>query len=486
VGVGASHSSDEASNDRGAKGWRESITFKGNSRELQTVNANQKKTKLEGIGRKAKFVPTTVFNNIWHVIDINLLCECYQELEGNRAIGIDNVTKDMYGENLAANLSGLYARLQHNAYKSKPSRVVEIPKEDGSTRPLAITCFEDKIVQLAVSKILTKIYEPLFLPCSFGYREGMNAHDALRSLMKYSNAFPTGVTVEIDLRQYFSSIPHARLLAILREKIVDKKFLKLLEKLIRAPIMVNGKAQLNTIGVPTGSIVSPILSNVYLHHVIDSWFAQISKGHLHGKAGMVRFADDMVFVFQNEHDATRFYQVLPKRLEKFGLKLHADKSSVIKSGSYHAKVAASKGEKLKTYKFVGFTCYWGKSRSGKWRLKFKSRADRLAKKLVGLRKHLKQENLSVKTHAVIKYVIRVVVGWGNYHAISDNQRQVSMFIQWSKRILFAFVNRKGGKRKMNWASFTKMLNRLNYPTYFKTTSMFRAAESLAASGSPLP
>jgi RNA-directed DNA polymerase len=209
--------------------------------------------------------------------------------------------------------------------------------------------------------------------------------------------------------------------------------------------------------------------------VVDSWFAEISRNHLRGKADMTRFVDDMVFVFQNAEDAERFYKVLPKRLEKFGLKLHVEKSSVIKSGSIHAKEAEKNGERLKTYKFIGFTCYWGKSRSGKWRLKFKSRADRLAKKLVSMRKHLKLR-LHEKTHVVINDVKRVVVGWGNYHAISDNQKQVGMFIHWSKRILFAFVNRKGGNRKMKWSSFKNLLERLNFPTYFRTTSMFRTAE----------
>jgi len=405
------------------------------------------------------------------VIDLDLLRECYRLQDGNKAIGIDEVTKKIYGENLEENLADLYARLQRYAYKPKPSRVVEIPKEDGSTRPLAITCFEDKIVQSAASKILSKIYEPLFLPCSFGYREGMKAHDALRALMKHNDKYPRGTTVEIDLSQYFSTIPHAKLLDILREKIADRKFLKLVEKLIRAPIMVNGKPELNKIGAPTGSIISPVLSNIYLHHVIDSWFAEISNTNLRGKANMVRFADDMVFVFQNEEDAKRFYKVLPKRLEKFGLKLHVNKSSVMKSGLGYAKEAERNGERLKTYKFLGFTCYWGKSRSGKWRLKFKSRADRLTKKLIGLRQYLKQ-NLHQKTHVVIEGVKRVVAGWGNYHAISDNQKQVGMFLYWSKRALFAFVNRKGGKRKMSWKSFVGLLKRLKFPAYFRTISLF--------------
>jgi len=362
-------------------------------------------------------------------------------------------------------------RIRRNAYKPKASRLVEIPKEDGSTRPLAISCFEDKLVQLAVSQILTKIYEPLFLPCSYGYREGVNGHEALRALMKHSNRNPKGATIEIDLRKYFNSIPHAKLQKVLREKVVDRNFLKLVEKLIRAPVMTNGKAELNRVGCPQGSIISPILSNIYLHHVIDRWFNEISRTHLKGRATMVRFADDMVFVFQHKEDAEKFYKVLPKRLEKYGLKLHEDKSSIIESGSKVAEEADQRGSRIQTYKFLGFICYWGKSRNGQWRLKFKSRSDRLAGKLKALRKHLK-ESLSEETETVLKRVKRVVVGWINYNAISDNQRSVDSFITYSKRALFNWMNRRGGSRRMNWTRFAELLKRINYPQNYKTTSMF--------------
>lgn len=437
----------------------------------QTEGGRQKTTKLESIGRRAKHRKETVFNNIGHVVDLDLLGECYQELNGRKAIGIDGVTKEVYGKKLKDNLQDLLARIRRRAYKPQASKLVEIPKEDGSTRPLAISCFEDKIVQMAVSKILTAIFEPQFLPCSYGYREGINGHEALRALMKYSNKFPNGHTLEIDLRRYFNTIPHAQLQGILAEKISDKGFLKLVEKVIRAPTMVNGKAELNRLGVPQGSIASPILSNIYLHHVIDSWFAEISKSHLKGKAEMVRFADDMVFIFQRSEDAERFYKVLPKRLEKYGLKLHEDKSSLLKSGSTEAKAAAKRGERIPTYKFLGFVCYWGQSRNGQWRLKFKSRSDRMASKLKGLREYLKK-SLNQETDGTIERVKTIVEGWVNYHAISDNQRRVHSFIHMSKRSLFSWVNRKGGKRKMNWTTFGELLRKLKYPQNFKTKSMF--------------
>lgn len=258
---------------------------------VQTADENQKSTKLERIGKRAKFRRDTVFNNIGYIVDLDLLRESYRQLDGQKAVGIDGVTKASYGAKLEENLQDLLARIRRNAYKPQPSRLVEIPKEDGSTRPLAISCFEDKIVQQAVSKILTAIFEPQFLPCSYGYREETNGHEALRALMKCSNRNPNGATVEIDVRKYFNSIPHMNLQSILREKISDKRFLKFVEKLIRAPILVNGKAELNKIGCPVGSIISPILSNIYLHHVTDSWFSEISKKHLKGRAEEIRFAD---------------------------------------------------------------------------------------------------------------------------------------------------------------------------------------------------
>ncbi len=432
---------------------------------------SQKTTKLDRIGKLAAAQKDIVFNNIGHAIDLDLLRECYRQLDGNKAVGIDGVTKAAYGKKLEENLQNLLAEIRRGGYKPQAARMVEIPKEDGSTRPLAISCFEDKIIQMAVTSILTLIYEPLFLSCSYGYRDGISPHDALRALMAYSNQNEHGATVEIDLRKYFNSIPHSALMEILQGKISDKRFLKLIEKLIRTPIMEEGKAIINTRGCPQGSIISPILSNVFLHYVIDDWFNRIKTTHMRGRAEEVRFADDMVFVFQHAQDAERFYKVLPKRLEKFGLEMHEGKSSIIPSGSKAAKEAHERGKRLPTYKFLGFVCYWGQSRKGKWRLKFKSRPDRMHSKLNGLRKHLK-ENLNQKTQTVMKRVNRVVKGWTNYHAISDNQRRVTSFISMCKLELFRWRNRKGGQRKLNWKQLLELLKVTKFPEHFKTTSMF--------------
>jgi group II intron reverse transcriptase/maturase len=457
--------------------WSEGLADNDNGKEkLMTVHSKdgkQQTTKLDRIGKRAIEDKDTVFNNLLHAVDVDSLRESYQQQERSKAVGIDGVTKIKYGLKLEENLQVLLKQIRGNAYKPKPSKIVEIPKEDGSTRPLAISCFEDKIVQQTVANILTKIYEPLFLSCSYGYREGINGHEALRALMRSSNQNPNGATVEIDLQKYFNSIPHRILIEILQKKISDKRFLKLIEKLIRSPILVNGKAELNKIGCPQGSIISPILSNIYLHYVMDDWFNKINKTHIKGNSEMIRFADDMVFVFQHREEAKRFYEVLPKRLEKFGLKLHEGKSSVIRSGSLAAAEAHKQGERLPTYKFLGFVCYWGLSRKGYWRLKYRSRSDRFTAKLNGLRKYLR-ENLHQDTLSTIKRVISIVTGWINYHAISDNQQRVSSFIYQCRRILFDWINRKGGKRKTNWKKFSMGLKRIKFPRLFKTTSMFKA------------
>jgi RNA-directed DNA polymerase len=428
-------------------------------------------TKLERIGKLAIKDKTTVFNNIGHALDLNLLHASYRKLDGKKAIGIDNVTKANYGKNLEANLIKLLKNIRNGAYKPKASKLVEISKDDGGKRPLAISCFEDKIVQVAISSILTLIFEPLFLPCSYGYREGKSAHEALRALMKYSNKNSNGGTVEIDLQKYFDSIPHKVLTELLQKKIADKRFLNLIIKLIRAPIMVDGKGQINKIGCPQGSIISPILSNIYLHYVLDEWFEAIKQEYITGRAEMIRFSDDMVFVFQYKAQAERFYRVLPKRLNKYGLQLQESKSRVMSSGGKVAEKADSIGKRLPTYKFLGFTVYWGKSRAGFWRLKYKSRSDRYTAKLKGLRKYL-GENKATETSIVIKQVTRVVRGWINYHAISDNQKIVDSFNIGCKRALFWWINRKGGKRGINWVKFVKILKKYDYPERFKTISMF--------------
>lgn len=429
-------------------------------------------TKLERISEEATANKELVFNNLGHHINMPMLKEMYRRLDRNKAVGIDRITKAEYGVNLENKLEELLQRIRRGTYRPKPSRIVEIPKEDGSTRPLAISCVEDKIVQSAVNEILSRIYEPIFLSCSYGFRPNHNCHDALIALNRSTYRFWDGAIVEIDLRKCFNTIPHEKLLNCLKKRITDRRFLGLIRCLLKAPILEGKMVNSNEIGCPQGSVLSPLLANIYLHEVIDSWFTGIKAKYFSGKADLVRYCDDMVFIFQHKCEAEKFYRVLPKRLNKYGLIINLEKSSLIESGHTAAERASKSGKRLPTYKFLGFVCYFGKTRKGYWRLKYTSRSDRFTLKLKGLRKYLWGQLNARNTGLVISTVARVLRGWINYHAISDNERRVSSFIEQSKVILLKWFNRRGRKNHISWKIFVKILKENNFPTRWKTISMF--------------
>jgi group II intron reverse transcriptase/maturase len=369
-----------------------------NERERETVSAHSYGgnktwlTKLDRIGGLSAEQSDIVFNNLGHIIDFDLLKGLYYDLDGTKAVGVDRVTKELYGESLTENLTVLLDRIRRGTYKPKPARITEIPKEDGSKRPLAISCLEDKLVQLAVSTILGRIYEPLFLNSSYGFRPGRSCHDAIKALNKATFKNWSGAVVEIDIKQYFNRIPHKEIMQFLKYKISDKRFLRLIEVLIMTPTIEGKVTTINTLGCPQGSIVSPILANIYLHYVIDEWFSSIDKSHFRGRTELIRYADDMVFTFESMHEARRFYKVLPKRLARFGLEMHTEKSSIIPAGHVAAMRAQRDKKRLPTFNFLGFTCYWGKSRKGFWTLRFSSRRDRFANKLKGMREFLRKKS----------------------------------------------------------------------------------------------
>ncbi|SPR02630.1 reverse transcriptase domain-containing protein [Orientia tsutsugamushi] len=376
---------------------------------VHSIDRNTWLTKLERIKLLSSKNQDIKFNNLGHIIDLKMLEEQYKELDSKKAIGIDGITKEDYGKKLKANLLSLLTRVRKGQYQAKRARIVKIPKEDGGKRPLVISCFEDKVIESTVSKILNSVFEPIFLKYSYGFRPKLNAHDALRELNRLTYNFNKGAIVEIDITKCFNAIKHCELMEFLRKRISDKKFLRLVMKLIETPIIENDTIVTNKEGCRQGSIVSPILANIFLHYVIDSWFAKISKENLIGQTGMVRYCDDMVFVFESEADAKRFYDVLPKRLNKYGLNINEAKSQMIKSGRDHAANLAKQGKKIASYNFLGFTCYWGKSRFGTtWRLKYTSRRDCFTEKLKGLRKYLRSQlNKQDKTQT-LSQVIRVI------------------------------------------------------------------------------
>ena len=262
------------------------------------------------------------------------------------------------------------------------------------------------------------------------------------------------------------------MMEFLRRKISDQRFLRLIEVLMTAPIIEGKRYTKNTCGCPQGSIISPIMANIFLHYVTDEWFETIKQSHLRGRSELIRFADDMVFTFERQDEANRFFNVLPKRLSKYGLEMHVEKSQLIRAGLGAAQRAHQQGSRLPTFNFLGFTCYWGQSRKGFWRLKLTSRRDRFTTKLKGLREFLK-DNLNTKhTGETLKTVMRVVKGWINYHNVSDNGRKVEAFRKHSMRIIFKWINRKGGRRSMSWERFNQVLKAIGFPKAGKIISMY--------------
>jgi RNA-directed DNA polymerase len=323
-------------------------------------------TKLDRIEQRSRKDPQGMFENLGHALDLDLLRTCYHSLDARKAVGVDGITKEQYGKNLEANLKDLLERIRNGSYYPQPSRIVEIPKVDGSMRPLAISCIEDKIVQEAVRRILEAIYEPLFLICSNGFRPGRNAHQALADLDKRLLKESCRAVMDIDLRKYFNTIPHKPLGKILQKKVKDRRLLYLIIKLIKAPTLdKDGKAQRNEVGSPQGSILSPLLANIYLHYVLDEWFIQLNQERLRGTAHMVRYADEVLFTFEGIKEAMIFHDILVARLDEYGLAVNAAKTRIIPCGSKVAREYAKAGKEMPTFTFLGFLHVWGQSKNRK-------------------------------------------------------------------------------------------------------------------------
>lgn len=432
----------------------------------QQMGSENSYTGLDRIEQRSRQDRDAVFNNLGHQINRDLLEACFHSLDGSKAVGIDNVTKEQYEQNLEENLSQLLVKIRRGSYHPQASRIVEIPKSDGSLRPLAIACLEDKIVQEAVRRIVEAIYEPVFLECSHGFRPGRGCHTALIALDKNLKSQDCEAVLEIDLRKYFNTIPHEPLVEILKSKITDQRFLYLIIKLLKAPTLNEaGIAIRNEVGSPQGSILSPVIANLYLHHVLDTWFAWINESHYGGSAHMVRYADDAVFSFRNIVQAERFRVLLEKRLAKFGISLNEAKTKVLISGQRAAARCKLSGQPMPTFTFLGFLHVWGTSvnrKTGKefWRVKRHTCPKRFKKKLSEIKADIRKNRHQKDLVARVK---RVTQGYLNYFAINDNAKRISQFVNEVKRLLYKYLNRRSQRRSFNWPQFTEILRKENFP-----------------------
>lgn len=421
--------------------------------------------KLERIAKLAKHAPGMAFTSLAHHIDIDWLREAYRRTRKDGATGVDGQTAEVYAENLEGNLQSLLDRAKSGAYRAPPVRRVHIPKGDGSqTRPIGIPTFEDKVLQRAVAMVLAAVYEQDFLDSSYGFRPGRSAHQALAVLQHEAVCMAGGWILEVDIRKFFDNLDHTHLREILRRRVRDGVLLRLIGKWLNAGVMEDGELSYPEAGSPQGGVVSPLLSNIYLHEVLDSWFERDVKPRLRGRGFLCRYADDAVMVFSCEDDARRVLDVLPKRFGKYGLTLHPDKTRLVEFCRPDRRPPDGGGNTGRpgTFDLLGFTHYWGLSRKGKWVVMRKTAKDRFSRALASVvqwcRRHRHQpvkqqwETLSQKLRGHFGYFGII----GNFDAIRNFRTEV--ILAWQK-----WLERRSQRAHMTWERMTRLLERYPLP-----------------------
>jgi len=413
-------------------------------------------TKLERISQLSRENPDMVFTSIGHNINKEMLKMCHEKMDGNKAVGLDGITKEEYGQKLEGNLDDLVERLKRKAYKPKPARRVEIPKENGKTRPLSIYCYEDKLVQQALKEILEAVFEPHFYDEMMGFRPNRSCHMAIRKLNGMLEKERTNYVLDADIKSFFNMLDHKWIIKFIESRIKDPNIIRLVRRMLKAGIMEDYQLTDTEEGSGQGSINSPVIANVYMHYVLVWWFKEKMQPKMRGYSGLVVYADDFVVCFENREDAEMFYEHLVKRMEHFGLSLEVEKSQLIEFGRDAQRKAKERGEKAKTFDFLGFTHYCSKSKGGWFRVKRKTSRKKFSKKSKEINIQIKNmRHLSLEE--IIKKLNQVLVGYFHYYGITDNSRSINNFRYVVTKRLFYWLNRRSQKRSYTWEGFNEML-----------------------------
>jgi len=413
-------------------------------------------TKLERISQLSSENPDMVFSSIGHLINKELLRQCHEEMDGDKAVGIDGVTKENYGMELDENLDRLVERLKSRAYKPQPARRVEIPKDNGKTRPLSIYCYEDKLVQDALKRVLEAVFEPHFYDEMMGFRPNRGCHAAIQKLNVMLEERPTNYILDADIKWYFEHINHEWAVKFIESRIKDPNITRLVRRMLKAGIMVDLQYEETKEGSGQGSICSPIIANIYMHYVLLWWFKEKVQPTLRGYSGIINYADDFVVCFQYKDDAERFYERLKHRMKYFGLELEEKKSRLIEFGRFAEDNCKRQGKKPETFDFLGFTHYCSKSRNGKFRVKRKTSKKKFAKKCKEVHRWIGRMRTR-ELAEIIKELNQMLVGYYHYYGITDNSRKISDFRFRVIKSLFFWLNRRSQKNSYTWEEFSKML-----------------------------
>lgn len=406
------------------------------------------------------------FTTLSHHIDIKWLFEAYRRTRKDGAPGVDGMIAEQYEADLESNLRSLLERAKSGTYVAPPVRRVHIPKGDGSqTRPIGIPTFEDKVLQRAVTMLLEAVYEQDFLDCSFGFRPGRSAHQALRALRSGLMAMGGGWIVEVDIRKFFDTLDHKHLREILAKRVRDGVLVRLIGKWLNAGVMEDGAISRAESGTPQGGVISPLLANAYLHEVLDVWFEREVRPRCRGRVFLVRYADDFVIACEREEDARKVFDVLPKRFERYGLTLHPEKTRLVRFGSPARRPPQDGGgdeERPETFDMLGFTHYWAKSRRGFWVVKQKTARSRLARAIkriaewCGLHRHeplrWQRDQLAAKLR-----------GHDAYYGITGNFRALAQIRRAVEGIWRRALSRRSNHGLVTWERMSTWLRRFPLP-----------------------
>jgi group II intron reverse transcriptase/maturase len=425
----------------------------------ETLRSESVATKLQRIAQLAKQHPTRVFTSVSHVIDVEWLREAVRRTRKDGAVGVDGRSADDYATDLEANLTRLADELRNGSYRTPPVLRAHIPKTNGKTRPIGIPTYEDKVAQRAVAMVLEAIYEQDFHPHSYGFRPGRSAHDALEELQRRPTRWRRCWVIEADIQSFFDTIDHSRLRSILDQRVRDGVIRRLIDKWLNAGVLEAGAVTRPEEGTPQGGVISPILANVYLHAVLDQWFEHDVWPRLKGRAQCIRYADDFVLLFEREHDAKRVMAVLGKRFERYGLKLHPQKTRLL---SYDSPgVDTKRAQRQRSFDFLGFTHYWAKSRKGRWVVKQRTAKDRVSRTLARVKERCRRmmHDPLPKQHRELCTLLR---GHFGYYGITGNGDALSRVRHETERIWGRRLARRNGKR-FAWQRYRPLLARYPLP-----------------------
>jgi RNA-directed DNA polymerase len=431
----------------------------------RSENVFTKRFRIEELARQR---PAMAFFSLNHLLDLEALELAYERTRKDGATGVDGQTAADYAANLQGNLQSLLERAQSGTYRAPPVRRVRIPKEGapGETRPLGIPTFEDKVLQRAVAWILEAIYEQDFYPCSYGFRRWRGAGQAVDELRNDLMNRAGGWVLEVDIRKFFDTLDHGVLRQLLAKRVRDGVLVRLIGKWLKAGVLEAGAVTYPEAGSPQGGVISPLLANLYLHYVLDEWFATEVQPRLQGRATLTRYADDFVIVFAEESDARRVLEVLPKRFSRFGLTIHPDKTRLVPFRHPYAPTPATGGERQGpgTFDFLGFTFLWGKTRSGRsWVVQTKTARTRVRRTIARIsewcrrHRHLsiaeQRTTLSQKLQGHYAYFGRP----GNYRCLAQVHRAaLGLWRYW--------LSRRSQRTPLTWVAFWRLLTRHPLPT----------------------